>query len=113
MRIDPKGTIGGYPALLVRKTLRNLRGHFAWAVPLGDKEADFDKWRAQNAERVEQLTELGRRFRNFLEQEFCWFLETFQFLKGRSRVIALADYNVEKALVLAVPHRLLIGLPEE
>ena len=33
--------------------------------------------------------------------------------EGRSRVISLADYNVEKALVLAVPHRVLIGVPEE
>jgi len=36
-------------------------------------------------------------------------LETFRFLKGRSRVIFLADYNVEKGSVLAVPHRMLLG----
>jgi len=28
-------------------------------------------------------------------------------------VISLADYDVEKTLVLAVPHRVLIGVPEE
>src|ERR1017187_8577811 len=33
-------------------------------------------------------------------------------LKGRSRVIALADFNAEKTFVLAVPHRFLIGEPE-
>ena len=30
MRIDPKGTIRGYPTLLVRQTLRCLRGDFVW-----------------------------------------------------------------------------------
>lgn len=63
--------------------------------------------------RVEQLAMLGRRFGGFLEEQFCWFLETFRFLKARSRVISLADYNVEKRLVLTVPHRMLLGEPEE
>jgi hypothetical protein len=36
-------------------------------------------------------------------------LEVFRFLKGRSRALSLADYNVEKRLVLAVPHRMLLG----
>jgi hypothetical protein len=49
------------------------------------------------------------RFESFLEEQFCWFLETFRFLKGRSRVFSLADYNVEKRLVLAVPLRMLRG----
>jgi len=30
MRVDPKGTIRGYPTLLVRQTLRRLRGDFVW-----------------------------------------------------------------------------------
>ena len=30
MRIDPKGTIRGYPTLLVRQTIRRLRGDFGW-----------------------------------------------------------------------------------
>ena len=32
MRIDPNGTIGGSPALAVRKTLRYLRGWDQWKV---------------------------------------------------------------------------------
>ena len=32
MRIDPKGLIGGFPALRVRKTLRDLRERFQWTV---------------------------------------------------------------------------------
>jgi hypothetical protein len=32
MRIDPKGTIGQYPALLVRTTLRHLRSHVWWGL---------------------------------------------------------------------------------
>lgn len=38
-----------------------------------------------------------------------WYFETRRFLKGGSRVIAMADYKAEKALVLAVPHRVLLG----
>jgi len=83
------------------------------AVQLVAKEADFDRLREVNAAPVEQLADAGRQFNSFLEQQFCWFLETFRFLKGRSRVISLADYNVEKRLVLAVPHRMLLGDPEE
>ena len=37
----------------------------------------------------------------------------FGYLKGGSRVIALADYKAEKTFVLAVPHRFLIGEPEQ
>jgi predicted nucleotidyltransferase len=83
------------------------------AVQLVAKETDFDRLREANAARVEQLAILGKRFGSFLEEQFCWFLETFRFLKGRSRVISLADYSVEKRLVLAVPHRMLLGEPEE
>jgi predicted nucleotidyltransferase len=218
MRIDPKGTVRGYPTLLIRQTLRRLRGDCEWgvealenaakltpgagrafakalqaeglievsrhgwtvtqagetmavataakpvtrptaeralaqflervaqvnddpyflaqvtrvalygsmlrpeverlsdvdlAVQLVAKEPDFERLRNSNAERVEQLAILGQRFRNFLEEQFCWFLETFRFLKGRSRVISLADYNLEKRLVLAVPHRMLLGEADE
>jgi predicted nucleotidyltransferase len=219
MRLDPKGTIRGYPTLLVRSTLRCLRGDLVWgeealekaakltpgtgralakaleaeglieasrhggwtvtqagdtlavataarpvsrhtaeralaqflervarvnvdpyflarvervalygsllrpevkrlsdvdlAVQLVAKETDFERLREANAKRVEQLAILGKFFGSFLQEQFCWFLETFRFLKGGSRVISLADYNVEKRLVLAVPHRMLLGEPEE
>ena len=61
------------------------------AVELASKEADFDRARAKNYERVEKLATQGHRFRNFLEQEGCWYWEVFGFLKRQSRVIALAD----------------------
>ena len=83
------------------------------AVQLEAKEKDFGRLREQTLQRVDELTTRGHRFRNFLEQEGWWYFETRRFLKGGSRVISLADYNVEKALVLAVPHRVLIGVPEE
>ena len=83
------------------------------AVQLVAKETDIDRRQEANAERVEQLAIAGRRFGSFVEEQFCWFLETFRFLKGRSRVISLADYSVEKRLVLAVPHQMLLGEPEE
>ena len=82
------------------------------AVELARKEPDFDRAQEQNRQRAEGLANLGRRFRNVLDWEGCWYWEAFRFLKGRSRVIALADFNAEKAFVLAVPHRFLIGKPE-
>jgi len=48
-----------------------------------------------------------------LEWAGCWYGEAFRFLKGRSRLIALADFNAEKTFVLAVSHRFLIGEPEQ
>jgi predicted nucleotidyltransferase len=215
MRIDPKGTIGQYPALLVRRILRRLRSRLCWglaeleaaagltpgdgrallkvlrseglieaagraawevsqagrtltsataakritrataekalqqflgrmervnndpyflgkvtrvvlfgsmlkpeaerlsdvdvAVELASREADCDRARVKNYERVEKMAAEGHRFRNFLEQEGCWYWEVFGFLKGRSRVIALADYATEQPFVLTVPHRVLFG----
>ena len=83
------------------------------AVELVTKEADFDRAREQNYRRAEELAEKGKQFRNVLDWELCWYFETRHFLKGGSRVIAMADYKAEKALVLAVPHRFLIGEPEQ
>jgi hypothetical protein len=59
------------------------------------------------------LAEKGKQFGNVLDWELCWYFETRHFLKGGSRVIAMADYEAEKVLVLAVPHRFLIGEPEQ
>src|ERR1039457_3947732 len=69
--------------------------------------------RQQNYRRAEELAEEGKQFRNLLDWELCWYFETRHFLKGGSRVIAMADYKAEKALVLAVPHRFFIGEPEQ
>jgi hypothetical protein len=52
---------------------------------------------------------MGHSFRNELEMLFCWRFEVWRFLKGRRRAISLHDYQAEKSLVLAVPHRVLIG----
>jgi predicted nucleotidyltransferase len=82
------------------------------AVELSQKETDFERARLKNRQRAEELSDQGHRFRFYLELEGCWYFETFHFLKGRSRVIALADYKAEKTFVLAAPHRFLIGEPE-
>jgi hypothetical protein len=39
MRIDPNGTIGGHPALFVRKLMWRLRVGFDWDVPVVEKLA--------------------------------------------------------------------------
>src|ERR1035437_2948354 len=83
------------------------------AVELVSKEVDFDRARLKNQQRAEELADQGRGFRNFLEWEACWYLESFRYLKGRSRVISLAHYSVEKTFVLAAPHRFLIGEAEQ
>jgi predicted nucleotidyltransferase len=82
------------------------------AVEIVEKEADADRARSKNYGRVADLAANGHKFRNVVEMAACWHLEVFKFLKGRSRVIGLADYAAEKSFVLAVPHRFLIGKPE-
>jgi predicted nucleotidyltransferase len=83
------------------------------AVEIVEKEADSDRARSKNYNRVEELAAAGYKFRNVVEMAGCWHLEVFRFLKGRSRVVALADYAAEKSFVLTVPHRFLIGKPEQ
>ena len=55
MRIDPKGMIGGYSALLVRKTLRDLRERFQWTV------YELESAAALNAGRLRDAQEPGVR----------------------------------------------------
>ena len=73
------------------------------AAEMARKEPDFDRAQEQNRQRVEVLANLVRRFRVASEWEGCWYWEAFRFLTGRRRVIAMADFTAEKALVLAVP----------
>ena len=79
------------------------------AIEIVPKETDYGRLQEQNNERAEVLAATGHRFRNVIEVADCWRQEVFRFLKGGSRAISLADYRVEKALVLAVPHRMLLG----
>ena len=44
-----------------------------------------------------------------LDREMWWRLETFRFLKSRSRSISLHDYGTEKQLVDEVPNRILMS----
>jgi predicted nucleotidyltransferase len=83
------------------------------AVELVSKEMDRDLASLKNRQRAEELADQGRSFRNSLEWAAVWYLEAFRYLKGGSRVISLAHYSVEKTFVLAVPHRFLIGEPEQ
>ena len=82
------------------------------AVDLTPKEMDPGRARTRNYERVEELAARGHRFRNILKRICCRHWEVFGFLKGKSRVVALADYSVEKPFLLTVPHRFLLGRPE-
>ena len=79
------------------------------AVEIAPKITNWDSHVEKNNERVQELITQGHRFRHTIEYAACWQLEVFRFLKGRSRAISLADYNVEKRLVLAVAHRMLLG----
>ena len=82
------------------------------AVQIIPKIADWESHVEKNNERVQELMALGHHFRHTIEYAVCWHLEVFRFLKGGSRAISLADYNVEKRLILAVPHRMLLGADE-
>jgi predicted nucleotidyltransferase/predicted transcriptional regulator len=79
------------------------------AVQLEPKERNFELAQLQNERRVAELTSQGQHFVSFFERDWCWYRETFRFLKGRSRSISLADYKAEKAFVDKVPHQFLVG----
>jgi hypothetical protein len=170
MQIDLGRTIGGQPALIVRRALRTLRelvewstadletaaglgpgcgGEFArqlrrgglierrprgvWTVSQAGcsfatataarrlTRATAERIFTEFMDRVDQVNDdpyfLGKvvrvvlfgSFRNEFEMLFCWRFEIWRFLKGRSRGLSLHDHQVEKSLVLTVPHRVLIG----
>jgi predicted nucleotidyltransferase len=79
------------------------------AVQLEPKQQDGERARMLNKRRAVEVERKGHPFGGFLEREFYWHRETFRFLKGRSRSIALVDYKAEKAFVDKVPHRFLLG----
>ena len=80
------------------------------AVELAPKEAHRRHFRELNYRRVAESERKGHRFSRTLDREMWWPLETFHFLKGRSRSISLHDYRAEKQLVDEVPHRILMPL---
>jgi predicted nucleotidyltransferase len=77
------------------------------AVEILPKESNPERARAINERRVLELELLGHRFRGFLDRELFWYWETFRYLKGGSRVIALANLKAEGEIVLAGPHQIL------
>jgi predicted nucleotidyltransferase len=77
------------------------------AVEIVPKEANLERARAQNEKRAIEVEGRGRRFRGLLDRQFCWYREVFAFLKGRSRVISMADLRQEGEFVLSLPHRVL------
>ena len=80
------------------------------AVEIVPKIADWDSHIEKNNERVQELMMLGHHFRHTIEYAACWQPGGVSgSSKGGSRAISLADYNVEKRFVLAVPHRMLLG----
>lgn len=83
------------------------------AVEVVPKEESRERLQQQNRQRVEELAETGRTFRNFLEVHTYWHREVFRLLKGGCRVVSLANYAAEKSLILTVPHQILLGEDEE
>ena len=81
-------------------------------VEIVPKNGNWDQLQQENQERVEELVDRGRKFRNILEIYAHWHREVFRFLKGRSRVVSLAYYAAEKSLILRVSHRMLLGEDE-
>jgi predicted nucleotidyltransferase len=82
------------------------------AVEVVAKIADRERLAARNRRRVEALLRQGRVFRSIIDVHFYWYREGFRFLKGGRRTISLLDYAAEKALVLRVPHCMLLGKDE-
>ena len=93
----------------------NRLGDVDVAVELRPKEVDRGRLRELNARRVTETEskENGHRFNRMLDRESWWQMETFRFLKSRSRSISLVDYSTEKAFVDRVPHKVIFSVREE
>jgi predicted nucleotidyltransferase len=91
----------------------NRLGDVDVAVELQPKEADRSRLRELNYRRAAEWERNGHRFSRVLDRESWWQMETFRFLKDRSRSISLVDYQTEKAFVDQVPHRILFSKREE
>jgi predicted nucleotidyltransferase len=81
------------------------------AVEIVQKELDRERARAANECRARELEQKGHQFRQPLDWVTCWYREVFAFLKGRGRVISLANLRAEGELILAVPHQILRADP--
>ncbi len=76
------------------------------------KIADREDFAARNARHIESLLRAGHAFRDPLDAQLHWRREVLQFLKGRSRVLSIANYAAEKSLIMNVPHCMLLGEEE-
>jgi predicted nucleotidyltransferase len=94
------------------RTDKDKLGDVDMAVELAPKERKRKVLREFNYRRVAQSEGKGHRFTGILDRELWWKLETFRFLKGRSRSISLLDYKTEKEFVDQVPHRTLLCTAE-
>ena len=83
------------------------------AVGLRPKEADPGRLRELNDQRVAESEQNGDRFSRMLDRQVWWQMETFRFLKSRSRSISLVDYQMEKEFVDRVPHKVLFAAQEQ
>jgi len=83
------------------------------AVELRPKEADRGRLGELNHQRVAECEQNGHRFSRMLDQQAWWQMETFRFLKSRSRSISLVDYQMEKEFVDRVPHKVVFSVQEE
>ena len=79
------------------------------AVELQPKEQSWSRLHELNQRRLQEVWESGRQVRGTFEQVSWWYLETFRFLKGRSRVLSLHDFASDKAVIDATPHRVVVG----
>jgi len=87
----------------------NRLGDVDVAVELEPKVNHRLRLRELNYRRVAESESKGHRFSGMLDREMWWQLETFRFLKSRSRSISLHDYGTKRQLVDEVPHRILMS----
>lgn len=83
------------------------------AVVLRPRQKDRERLRKATIGRLNELEDQGQIITDVLERAAWWHVETFRFLKGRSRAISLHDDAVEKELVDAVPHKVIFTAAEE
>ena len=77
------------------------------------KTQNYDEFERARKLRIEQLEAGGKVFSSYWDEMFLPEHEVMLFLKNRSRAIALVDYEQNKQVIEAGPHRLLYSDNEQ
>ena len=77
------------------------------AIKTMRKENDFEKYDSLCEDHSQDAEDNGKKFRSWFERQFWAEQEVWDFLRNRSRLISLLEYDRNEPIVLSGPHKVL------